>query len=159
VKKILGLSIDELAVPALLGDFNSKWEDEEGQKLALAKKQDFVGSVIGRLTLAYLPLHDCEKGCSPVELTAGELFIAKRPLNTRALPMLEQQFISGVRRMNSETAFPEGLREYPRDYFEKWVIEFIDAALDVLHGEFDAVELFGEGKQLDTWRRLEEFLA
>jgi hypothetical protein len=157
VKPIQGLTIADVTVIATHGDFNAKWETEEEWLVQVEKKHTFVTSVLGRELIAYLPIHPCAVGCSVVELTAAELFVAKRPLNTRALPMLMRQFWSGARRLD-QTKVPEALKDNPAKFFEAWLNGFMDAGVEALHGEFDAEELFGEGKLLDTWRQLEEFL-
>lgn len=153
-----GVSLEMVAVVASLGDWQSSWTTEEERNAAYEKNMKFVSSVLGRELLAFLPLHACEYGCDTLELSVAELFVAKRPLNPRAMPMLVRQFIGGARKLIGRDDVPEALTKDPTMFFEDWATDFMDAGVELLHGKGSPEELFGDTPLLETWQRLDVFL-
>lgn len=152
---ILGLTLQEISLRTLQGRFPTEQERLIGEQKAIT----FGESVLGRELLNYLPMHSCDRGCDSLELSVAELFAAKKPLNRNALNLFAQRFSYHVQRADGEmlTLMRENGWNV-KDYLEAWISEFFRLGVEVLHGELEAEELFGNGYTRETWQRLEDYL-
>ena len=157
MERILGLTLEDFSLQTLPTPRYDASEQEIAE--AKAKAIRFGESVIGRELLNYLPMHSCDRGCDSIELSVAEMLAAKRPLNPHALNLFFRRFSYSIRHANEEMLKVMQDNQWTvRDYVENWLNEFMLKGIQVLHGEMQPRELFGEGYLLETWTRLEEFL-
>lgn len=136
----------------------------ESHESAMARREKairFGESIFGRELLRSIAHHNCERGCDSFTLSFAEQLATKRPYNPRGLGFFVQQMkITQESEIISSDVYRQFLNSSPTIPFRSWFVcewlnGFLDLGLEVLHGEEEAREAFGDGYFYAMW---EEFV-